>query len=99
MTLATPDTRDSKRKTMATQQQAAASDVNLAQAIDMVAMRRVEDSTYSGIVRLVQAAQAAKAPMVRLAGRRIAFGTGRVGHRRGCQSDLAKAPRCGSDIV
>jgi heavy metal translocating P-type ATPase len=38
-------------------------------AFDMVAMRPASESTYAGIVRLVQAAQAAKAPMVRLADR------------------------------
>lgn len=36
---------------------------------DMVATRPASESTYAGIVRLVQAAQAAKAPMVRLADR------------------------------
>ena len=38
-------------------------------AFDMVATRPASESTYAGIVRLVQAAQAAKAPMVRLADR------------------------------
>lgn len=38
-------------------------------AFDMVATRPPSESTYAGIVRLVQAAQAAKAPMVRLADR------------------------------
>jgi len=38
-------------------------------AFDMMATRPASESTYSGIVRLVQAAQAAKAPMVRLADR------------------------------
>lgn len=38
-------------------------------AFDMVATRPAATSTYAGIVRLVQAAQAAKAPMVRLADR------------------------------
>ena len=38
-------------------------------AFDMVAGKRAADSTYSAIVRLVQAAQEAKAPMVRLADR------------------------------
>jgi heavy metal translocating P-type ATPase len=38
-------------------------------AFDMVATRPAAESTYAGIVRLVQAAQAAKAPMVRLADR------------------------------
>lgn len=38
-------------------------------AFDMRATRPAAESTYAGIVRLVQAAQAAKAPMVRLADR------------------------------
>ncbi len=38
-------------------------------AFDMTVMRSAAESTYSGIVRLVQAAQRAKAPMVRLADR------------------------------
>ena len=38
-------------------------------AFDMTVMRPASESTYSGIVRLVQAAQQAKAPMVRLADR------------------------------
>jgi heavy metal translocating P-type ATPase len=38
-------------------------------AFDMAVTRRAADSTFSGIVRLVQAAQKAKAPMVRLADR------------------------------
>jgi heavy metal translocating P-type ATPase len=38
-------------------------------AFDIVAIRSAAQSTYSGIVRLVQAAQEAKAPMVRLADR------------------------------
>lgn len=42
---------------------------SLDMAFDLLATRTAAESTYSGIVRLVQAAQAAKAPMVRLAGR------------------------------
>jgi heavy metal translocating P-type ATPase len=38
-------------------------------AFDLVAIRTAEESTYSGIVRLVEAAQASKAPMVRIADR------------------------------
>lgn len=38
-------------------------------AFDMLALKPAAESTYAGIVRLVQAAQAAKAPMVRLADR------------------------------
>ena len=43
--------------------------VNAAAAFDVVASKRAADSTYAGIVRLVEAAQRAKAPMVRLADR------------------------------
>ncbi len=42
---------------------------SLDMAFDMVATRTAAESTYSGIVRLVETAQAAKAPMVRLADR------------------------------
>jgi heavy metal translocating P-type ATPase len=38
-------------------------------AFDMVATRPASESTYAGIVRMVEAAQGAKAPMVRLADR------------------------------
>ena len=38
-------------------------------AFDMLAQKPASESTYAGIVRLVEAAQAAKAPMVRLADR------------------------------
>ena len=43
--------------------------VNAAAAFDVVATKRAADSTYAGIVRLVEAAQKAKAPMVRIADR------------------------------
>ena len=42
---------------------------SLDMAFDMTVVRPASESTYSGIVRLVQAAQQAKAPMVRLADR------------------------------
>ena len=42
---------------------------NAGDAFDMTATRTAAESTYAGIVRLVEAAQAAKAPMVRLADR------------------------------
>lgn len=43
--------------------------VNAADAFDVAATRRAADSAYAGIVRLVEAAQQAKAPMVRIADR------------------------------
>jgi heavy metal translocating P-type ATPase len=43
--------------------------VNAGEAFDLVATRRAAESTYAGIVRLVEGAQASKAPMARLADR------------------------------
>ncbi|MDE2334749.1 MAG: HAD-IC family P-type ATPase, partial [Rhodospirillales bacterium] len=43
--------------------------VNAGQAFDLRATARAADSTYAGIVKMVAAAQAAKAPLVRLADR------------------------------
>ena len=42
---------------------------NAGEAFDMIATRVARDSTYAGIVRLVEAAQRSKAPMSRLADR------------------------------
>ena len=42
---------------------------NAGEAFDLRVTRRASDSTYAGIVRLVEAAQASKAPMARLADR------------------------------
>ncbi|WP_245258988.1 heavy metal translocating P-type ATPase [Salinarimonas rosea] len=42
---------------------------NLGEAFDLVAERPARESTYAGIVRLVEAARAEKAPMARLADR------------------------------
>ncbi|QCO56457.1 heavy metal translocating P-type ATPase [Pseudorhodobacter turbinis] len=42
---------------------------NAGDAFDLEALREAKDSTYAGIVRLVEAAQASKAPMARLADR------------------------------
>lgn len=43
--------------------------LNASDAFDLVASRRARDSTYAGIIRLVEAAQRVKAPMARLADR------------------------------
>jgi heavy metal translocating P-type ATPase len=42
---------------------------NVGEAFDLRVTRRASESTYAGIVRLVEAAQASKAPMARLADR------------------------------
>ena len=42
---------------------------NVGDAFDLLATRRAAESTYAGIVRLVEAAQRSKAPMSRLADR------------------------------
>jgi heavy metal translocating P-type ATPase len=42
---------------------------NAGETFDLTAVREAKDSTYAGIVRLVEAAQASKAPMSRLADR------------------------------
>ena len=42
---------------------------NAGETFDLTAVREAKDSTYAGIVRLVEAAQASKAPMARLADR------------------------------
>ncbi len=42
---------------------------NLGEAFDLVATHRAAESTYAGIVRLVEAAQRSKAPMARMADR------------------------------
>jgi heavy metal translocating P-type ATPase len=42
---------------------------NAGEAFDLLASRRAEESTYAGIVRLVEAAQRSRAPMSRLADR------------------------------
>ncbi|MAM11160.1 MAG: heavy metal translocating P-type ATPase [Rhizobiaceae bacterium] len=46
---------------------------NVGDAFDMTARRAAAESTYAGIVRLVEKAQAAKAPMARLADRYALF--------------------------
>jgi heavy metal translocating P-type ATPase len=47
----------------------ASGSVNVGDAFDLAAKHNAEESTYAGIVRLVEAAEKAKAPMVRLADR------------------------------
>ncbi len=42
---------------------------NVGEAFDLLASHRAEESTYAGIVRLVEAAQRSRAPMARLADR------------------------------
>jgi len=42
---------------------------NVGEAFDLMAVRRAEESTYAGIVRLVEAAQRSRAPMSRIADR------------------------------
>ncbi len=42
---------------------------NVGEAFDLMAARRAEESTYAGIVRLVEAAQHSRAPMSRIADR------------------------------
>lgn len=49
--------------------QAMSGSTNAGDAFDLVATRPAAESTYAGIVRLVEAAQASKAPMSRLADR------------------------------
>jgi heavy metal translocating P-type ATPase len=43
--------------------------INVGEAFDLTALKASADSTYAGIVRLVEAAQQSRAPMVRLADR------------------------------
>ena len=46
---------------------------NVGEAFDLTATRRAAESTYAGIVRLVEAAQRSRAPMSRLADRYASF--------------------------
>jgi heavy metal translocating P-type ATPase len=58
----------------ATGQPVMSGSTNVGEAFDLIAARRAAESTYAGIVRLVEAAQRSKAPMSRLADRfAIAF--------------------------
>ena len=57
---------------------------NVGDAFDLIASRKAAESTYAGIVRLVEAAQRSKAPMSRLADQfAMAFLVGDGDHRRG----------------
>ncbi|MEP9354317.1 heavy metal translocating P-type ATPase [Xanthobacter sp. KR7-65] len=49
--------------------EAASGAVNVGEAFDLVVLRSAAESTYAGIVRMVEAAAASRAPMVRLADR------------------------------
>ena len=64
-----PDGRSLAGASAATVRRCSAASVNADAAFDIVATRRAAESAYAGIVRLVEAAQGAKAPMVRLADR------------------------------
>ena len=50
-------------------QAALSGSTNVGDAFDLVATRRAAESTYAGVVRLVEAAQRSRAPMSRLADR------------------------------
>ena len=50
---------------------AMSSSTNAGDAFDLIATRIAKDSTYAGIVRLVEQAQRSKAPMARLAARAL----------------------------
>ncbi len=55
--------------TRATGEPVMSGSTNAGEAFDLMASARAEESTYAGIVRLVEAAQASRAPMSRLADR------------------------------
>ena len=58
---------------LARKQDVMSGSTNAGDAFDLRATRRAADSTYAGIVRLVEAAQKSKAPMARLADRYSLF--------------------------
>ena len=62
-------TGESIPRKVLTGEEALSGSMSAGAAFDLVASRTAEESTYSGIVRLVEAAQASKAPMVRIADR------------------------------
>ncbi|WP_414692893.1 hypothetical protein [Pararhizobium sp.] len=62
-------TGESLPRKMLSGEQALSGSASAGPAFDLIASRTAAESTYSGIVRLVEAAQASKAPMVRIADR------------------------------
>ncbi|MBE9638790.1 heavy metal translocating P-type ATPase [Salipiger mangrovisoli] len=62
-------TGESLPQRMAVGGEALSGATNAGEPFDIIATRRAEESTYAGIVRLVEAAQRSKAPMARLADR------------------------------
>ncbi len=62
-------TGESLPVTLETGHEVMSGSTNAGEAFDLLVSRRAADSTYAGIVRLVEAAQASKAPMARLADR------------------------------
>ena len=62
-------TGESLPQRLAQGHEAMSGSTNAGEAFDMTATRRAAESTYAGIVRLVEAAQRSKAPMSRLADR------------------------------
>ena len=62
-------TGESVPKTLARGAEVLSGSMLVGSPFDLIASRPASDSTYAGIVRLVEAAQASKSPMARLADR------------------------------
>lgn len=62
-------TGESLPRKLAIGAEAMSGSINAGDAIDIIALRRAQDSAFAGIVRLVEQAQRSKAPMSRLADR------------------------------
>ena len=62
-------TGESMPKTIGTSGEALSGSTSMGSAFDLVVSRPASESTYAGIVRLVEAAQSSKAPMARMADR------------------------------
>ena len=62
-------TGESLPKTIANDGEALGGSTSVGSAFDLIVSRPASESTYAGIVRLVEAAQSSKAPMVRMADR------------------------------